>query len=107
VCRVCVAPESHAFYALTALVRSVSYGNTEGLKVQVPPPAWCFFSIAMAITADGNSTVTVLHRAATTTTFSMGTPTRLPSSLRPDFNAYAIIVGVKRREDTFGDRSQI
>ena len=39
VCRVCVAPEFYAFYAFGALVEFVSYGNTEGLKVQVPPPA--------------------------------------------------------------------
>jgi hypothetical protein len=39
VCRVCVAPAFFAFYAFCALLKSVSYGNTEGLKVQVPPPA--------------------------------------------------------------------
>ena len=36
VCRVCVAPEFYVFYAFGALVEFVSYGNTEGLKVQVP-----------------------------------------------------------------------
>jgi len=39
---VCVAPEFYAFYAFSALIMSVSYGNTEGLKVQVPPPALDF-----------------------------------------------------------------
>jgi len=33
---VCVMP---AFYAFYALVESGSYGNMEGSKVQVPPPA--------------------------------------------------------------------
>jgi hypothetical protein len=39
VCRGCVAYEFYAFYTSGALIRSVSYGNTEGWKVQVPPPA--------------------------------------------------------------------
>ena len=38
-CRVCVAYDFYAFYAFSALLKSVSYGNTDGLKVQVPPPA--------------------------------------------------------------------
>jgi len=36
VCRVCVMPAFYAFYAFPALRKSVSYENTERLKVQVP-----------------------------------------------------------------------
>jgi hypothetical protein len=39
VCRVCVPPAFYAFYAFSAIVEPVSYGNMEGLKVQVPSPA--------------------------------------------------------------------
>src|SRR5262249_27571414 len=40
VCRVCVLYEFYAFYTLYAFKESVSYGFMEGLKVQVPPPAF-------------------------------------------------------------------
>jgi len=42
VCRVRVTAAFYEFYAFSAIVESVTYGNVEGLKVQVPPPALPF-----------------------------------------------------------------
>ena len=36
VCRVCVTHDFYAFYSFPALIESVTYGNMEALKVQVP-----------------------------------------------------------------------
>ena len=40
--RVCVAHEFYTFYALYAFTKPVTYGKMDGLKVQVPPPAFLF-----------------------------------------------------------------
>jgi len=51
VCRVCVLHAFYAFCAFHALVESVSCGNMEGSKVQVPPPAYPFISCRLLICA--------------------------------------------------------
>ena len=44
VSRLCGAPAFYAFYAFSAIVESVSYGNVDVPKVQVPSPASSFVS---------------------------------------------------------------
>jgi len=41
----------YAFYAFSAIVGSVSYGIMEGLKVQVPSPAFYNIHINQLVTA--------------------------------------------------------
>jgi hypothetical protein len=51
VCRVCVVYEFYAFYAFHAVIEPVSYGSMEGLKVQVPSPAFYNLQIIQRVTA--------------------------------------------------------